>query len=415
MDHPHSVSDAAQRAYCEPVTTALDAASREPAARRWQRWEGEAAGAFADLGVLVPIAIALIVQNGLSPTAVLLPAGLTYLMVARVYRVPVAVQPLKAFGAVAIAAGASSDVIAAGALLMGAAFLVLGIGTVLNRVAAWFPVPVIRGVQLAVGLTFLKIAWGLVASPPASFTHQLPPLWVGVLAAGAAALLLVWRRLIIPVAFIGFVVAIVLGAGGSGPGASPVEVPTLDLAAFSTAAVLLVVPQLPLSLANSCLAPADAARTYFGVEARRVTPHRLARTMGLANLFAGSISGMPVCHGAGGMSAHHAFGARTWRAPLLIGTLLVVVALVFGEAFVGVVSSFPLPVLAALLVVAAVAHIALLKDLNGRFAWSLALAVGIVGVATNLAWAVVGGLVVNSVAGAMRRRRSVQTSGDRHD
>jgi MFS superfamily sulfate permease-like transporter len=137
--------------------------------------------------------------------------------------------------------------------------------------------------------------------------------------------------------------------------------------------------------------------------------------MGLANLFAGSISGMPVCHGAGGMSAHHAFGARTWRAPLLIGTLLVVVALVFGEAFVGVVSSFPLPVLAALLVVAAVAHIALLKDLNGRFAWSLALAVGIVGVATNLAWAVVGGLVVNSVAGAMRRRRSVQTSGDRHD
>ena len=33
---------------------------------------------MADLGVLVPIAVALIVQNGLSATAVLLPAGLLY-------------------------------------------------------------------------------------------------------------------------------------------------------------------------------------------------------------------------------------------------------------------------------------------------------------------------------------------------
>jgi SulP family sulfate permease len=36
----------------------------------------ELAGALGDLGVLVPIAVALIVKNGLTPTAVLLPAGL---------------------------------------------------------------------------------------------------------------------------------------------------------------------------------------------------------------------------------------------------------------------------------------------------------------------------------------------------
>ncbi len=47
---------------------------------------------MADLGVLVPIAVALVVTNGLSTTAVLLPAGLTYLLVARVYRLPVAVR-----------------------------------------------------------------------------------------------------------------------------------------------------------------------------------------------------------------------------------------------------------------------------------------------------------------------------------
>ena len=74
---------------------------------------------------------------------------------------------------------------------------------------------------------------------------------------------------------------------------------------------VLVVPQVPLSFANSCLATADAARVYFGKAAERVRPGRLATTFGSADLLAGAISGMPVCHGAGGMTAHYAFGART--------------------------------------------------------------------------------------------------------
>ena len=45
----------------------------------------ELAGAVADVGVLVPIAVALIVSNGLSATAVLLPAGLLYIAAAFTY------------------------------------------------------------------------------------------------------------------------------------------------------------------------------------------------------------------------------------------------------------------------------------------------------------------------------------------
>jgi MFS superfamily molybdate transporter len=64
--------------------------------RGWSRVVGsfgstrpELAGAVADLGVLVPIAVALIVKNGLTPTAVLLPAGLLYVFAGLVYRLPV--------------------------------------------------------------------------------------------------------------------------------------------------------------------------------------------------------------------------------------------------------------------------------------------------------------------------------------
>ena len=55
--------------------------------------------------MLVPIAVALIVSNGLSATAVLLPAGLLYIAAAFTYGLPIPVQPLKAFGAIAIAKG----------------------------------------------------------------------------------------------------------------------------------------------------------------------------------------------------------------------------------------------------------------------------------------------------------------------
>ena len=73
---------------------------------------------------------------------------------------------------------------------------------------------------------------------------------------------------------------------------------------MATAFTVLVLPQLPLSFANSCLATADAARVYFGEKAAAVRPGRLATSFGSANLFAGAIGGMPVCHGAGGLTAH---------------------------------------------------------------------------------------------------------------
>lgn len=375
---------------------------------RGAEWWPEASGSVADLGVLVPIAVALIVSNGLSTTAVLLPAGVLYLVVARTYRAPVAVQPLKAFGAVAIAAGAGPDVIAAGSLLMGAVFLALGSTGLLDRLGAVFPRAVIRGVQLAVGLTFARIAWGLVVAPPGTFLGHWP-IWAAALSCAVlTAVLLRWRRGTALAAVAVGLGAALLASRGGGPllvGPSPIHLPDISWAELALAATLLVLPQIPLTLANSCLAPADAARRYFPAAAHRITPSRLARTLGLANLGAGLISGMPVCHGAGGMSAHHAFGARTWRAPTLIGGVLVAVALLLGADLAGALRFFPLPVLAALLLVAGIAHVGLLSDLRARSDWAIALGVGAAGAAGHLLVAVLLGLAAAGVRGLWRGRR----------
>jgi SulP family sulfate permease len=358
----------------------------------------ELSGAVADLGVLVPIAVALIVKNGLSPTAVLLPAGLLYIAVAFVYRLPVPVQPLKALGAIAIAKGLGSDEIAAAALVLGSIFLVLGRIGALDLAARAFPRALIRGVQLTVGLLFLKIAWGLVSDPPKSFGHfASPPAWAIPLAAAGIVVALTLRHHPVTLVLAGVGVIVMLARSGhdGALGPSAISLPSLDAHTFWTAFTLLVLPQLPLSFANSCLATADAARVYFSdKEAERVRPGRLATTLGTANLFSGAISGMPVCHGAGGMTAHVAFGARTGGAPLALGTALVAVALAAGAGLAALLPAFPLPILAALLATAGILHIGLLRDLRGAPAWGLALLVGVVGFEVNLAIAVALGLAI---------------------
>ena len=366
----------------------------------------ELAGAVADVGVLVPIAVALIVGNGLSATAVLLPAGLLYVTAAWVYRLPVPVQPLKAFGAIAIAKGLGSDEIAAGALLMGVIFLTLGRLGLLDLAARTFPRPLIRGVQLTVGLLFLKIAWDLVTDPPKSFSeHALSADWALPLALLTLVLAFALRDYPITLALVavGAVVTVVLAGGEAAFGPSALALPSLDTATIATAFTVLVVPQVPLSFANSCLATADAAKVYFGDQGSRVRPGRLATTFGSANLFAGAVSGMPVCHGAGGMTAHYAFGARTGGAPLAMGGLLLVLAIGLGTSLAELLTAFPLPILAGVLATAGVLHILLLRDLRGMRAWAFALAVGVVGFEVNLTVALGIGLALWWGAEGLRR------------
>ena len=355
----------------------------------------EFAGAVADLGVFVPIAVALVVGNGLSATAVLLPAGLLYVTAALAYRLPVPVQPLKAFGAIAIAKGLGSDEIAAGALLMGAMFLLAGQLGMLDLLARAFPRALVRGVQLTVGLLFLKISWGLVTNPPKSFAaYAIDARWALPLGLLALVLALSLRRYAISIALVGagVIVALALAGGHLEVGPSPLTLPSLDGGVLLTALTVLVLPQAPLSFANSCLATADAARVYFGDEGERVRPGRLATSFGAANLLAGAVSGMPVCHGAGGMTAHYKFGARTGAAPLVMGMALLFLAVAVGAGLAGVLPAFPLPVLAGMLATAGVLHITLLRDLRGARDWALALLVGGIGFELNLLWALAAGL-----------------------
>ena len=198
---------------------------------------------------------------------------------------------------------------------------------------------------------------------------------------------------------------LVLAADEASLGPSALALPSLDAATLVTAFTVLVVPQVPLSFANSCLATADAARVYFGERGESVRPGGLATTYGTANLFAGAVSGMPVCHGAGGLTAHYSFGARTAGAPLVMGSSLLVLAVGAGSGLGVLLPAFPLPILAGLLATAGVLHIGLLRDVRGAPSWAVALLVGALGFAFDLTVAIAVGLAAWWIAVGARRLR----------
>jgi MFS superfamily sulfate permease-like transporter len=116
----------------------------------------------------------------------------------------------------------------------------------------------------------------------------------------------------------------------------------------------LAAPQLALTIGNAVLLTALVARDCFGDRAAHVTPRRLAISSGLANLALAPFGALPMCHGAGGLVAHHRFGARGATAPALLGVALLALAAAPGDMATAALQAVPSAGLGALLMVAAV-------------------------------------------------------------
>jgi SulP family sulfate permease len=339
-----------------------------------QEWSG----AFGDLGLLIPVVAALVIRNGFDGTSVLLVFGAAYIVSALYYRLPMPVQPLKAMAAIIIAQGLGVDVVSAAGLLMAAVLLTLAATGAIGPLSRLFTRPVVRGIQAAVGLLLIKTAVDMATSGQVlrgqdesylSLGAEVPVSLLLALGAAAVVALAVWKRGLpagLIVLALGVAAGFAFGSAGmlSGLSVGP-QLPSPALpgtGAFATALVVLVIPQLPLTVGNAVVACADTARGYFGERASRVSHRSLLTTMGLANVFAGAVGGMPVCHGSGGLTAHYRFGARTAAAGLIIGIALVALALTFGSGAVQLFGLIPYPVLGVMLGVVGVQHALLARD-----------------------------------------------------
>ncbi|NOZ59901.1 MAG: sulfate permease [Euryarchaeota archaeon] len=375
----------------------------------------EAAGSLGDLGTLLPLALGMILLNGVSAVGLFFMVGLFYILAGAYYRIPMPVQPMKVIGAYAIASYAviTPSTIYAAALLVGVLLLLLGV-TGLIELSRYVPKTVVRGVQLSVGTLLLVRGLEFILAPPTSelvpqYQHALVQLSIaglsaytllGLLGLATAYLLLENRKA--PAALILVLGGFVVGFAFQLPRVSlglhlpePIFLTGLPSAGdFATALFLLVLPQIPMTLGNAVIAQHDLARSYFGKRASRVTYRALATSQGLANLGSFLLQGMPMCHGAGGLAAHYRFGARTAGNNVIIGAFFLAIALLFGEGSVEIIKLLPFSVLGVLLFIAGAELMTMIRDLRGKREFYVPLVMLGITLVSNLAWAFASGLVL---------------------
>ena len=313
----------------------------------------ELSGALGDLGTFLPLLVALTQRSGLDFGAALFFGGVAAVWTGLAFGVPMAVQPMKAIAAVALAEGLGAHEVALAGAMVGAVLLVLGLTGLIDKVARWVPTAVVRGIQLGLALS-------LMSQGAQGIFHAGGFLSVDGwgLALGASALVLWSTRpgSRLPAALLLFALGLALTAVTT-PGAwhaltfAP-ALPAFDWPSLHDApsALRAAIPQLPLTLLNSVVAVCALTSELYPT--RPVAPRAVAASVGLMNLLVAPFSAMPMCHGAGGLAAQHRFGARTGGAMLALGGTQMLLALLFGGSLLGLARAFPQSLLGVLLLFA---------------------------------------------------------------
>jgi hypothetical protein len=356
---------------------------------------GDASGAVADLGVMIPLVAALVVKNGLDAATALACVGALYVAAGAYFRVPVPVQPIKAAAAIAIARGLAPSTLSSAGVVLGVVLVLLGATGAAKQLMRVFAPPIVRGIQLGLGLILVRAGIRL-ADPSGDATTY-------AVAIGFAIVLLVSARAAerkpVPLLIvIGGMAYSLIATNASVPLRVSLWDPHFTAKAFDpgvlwTAFVVLVIPQVPLTFGNAVVALADLEHEYFGERGKRVTPSSVSLSSGLANVVAGSLGGMPMCHGSGGLTAHFQAGASTNRMNFMIGGAFLVLGVLLGSTALHLLALIPLTVLMGFLMFTGVLHGALVLDRRG-YELAVSVAMGVAGLLTaNLAIALAVGLV----------------------
>jgi len=341
----------------------------------------ELAGAFGDIGTDLPLVIGMILAAGLHSASVLVMFGLMQLFTAFVYRVPMAVQPLKAVAVIVITQHIAPGVLYGGGLAIGIAMLILTLTGGIDWLARVVPRAVVRGLQLGLGLQLATLALGNYVQRDGARGYVLAAIAFVIIIALLGnrrfppALFAIGLGVIYAVAFKLDSSAIASTIGSMGFTLPQFQRPSVSdvIAGF----VLLAIPQIPLSLGNSVLATRQIAEDLF--PERRITVRKLGLTYAAMNLVNPWLGGVPTCHGSGGLVGHYTFGARTGGSLVIYGSIFLVIGLFFAAGFQQVVEVFPLPVLGVLLLFEALALMRLIRGEAGNsFDFYLVLIVGVV-------------------------------------
>ncbi|XP_054789269.1 molybdate transporter 1-like [Prosopis cineraria] len=389
-------------------------------------------GAMGDLGTYIPIVLALTLARDLNLGTTLIFTGFYNFITGAIYGVPMPVQPMKSIAAESLSnpSFAVPEIMASG-ILTGGVLLLLGITGLMRLVYKFIPLCVVRGIQLAQGLSFALTAVKYVRK-----IQDLPKSkssgnrgWLGldglvlalvcvcfiVIVNGAGehhhgresttlndqqhkveeeAAARIKRRsrvrnivFSLPSAFIVFVLGVILAfirnpkiVHDINFGPSSFQVVKISEHSWKQGFIKGTIPQLPLSILNSVIAVCKLSSDLFPEKEVSVTS--VSVTVGLMNLVGGWFGAMPSCHGAGGLAGQYKFGGRSGGCVALLGAAKLVLGLVLGSSITHILNRFPVGILGVLLLFAGIELAMAARDMNTKedsFVMLICTAVSLVG------------------------------------
>lgn len=324
----------------------------------------EFAGAFGDLGTLIPFVVGYITLNKMDPLGILIAFGFFKIFAGLYFRTPIPIQPMKAIGGMAIAhAGTiTPGMIWGSGIFTGIFWLLMGVTGMITWIEKVTTKPVVRGIMLGLGLSFIVEGLKMMKVQP-------------LFAVGGVALTLLLlnnRRLPAMLALLGYgiIVAFIQRPEFLGE-LSHLSIrfrwPELTFGKISwkellSGFVILGLPQAPLTLGNAIIATVSENNAHF--PERKVTAKTISIDHGVMNLISTFMGGIPMCHGAGGMAGHIRFGARTGGALVILGIMVLLIGLFLSDSVVLLFQVFPRPILGVILFFAGVELALVIKDIK---------------------------------------------------
>ena len=355
----------------------------------------EVAGAFGDIGTDLPLIVAMILAAGLDSTSALVMFGTMQILTALIYRMPMPVQPLKAMAAIVITQEVSGDILYGGGLAIGVLMFILTVTKLIDLLAKVVPKCVIRGIQFGLGIKLSLLALGDYVASEGVYGYWL---------AGVAFILTVFlignRKFpaALFVIILGIIYAFIFSVDGADLVANVgIRLPQLHVPEWTdilTGLVVLAIPQIPLSLGNSVLATKQVSDDLFP-DRKPLTVRKISFTYSFMNLINPFFSGIPTCHGSGGMAGHYTFGGRTGGSVVIYGSIYLFIGLFLSRGFENVIHIFPLPVLGVILLFEGIALMVFIRDImQSKSEFSIAILVALM--ASGLTYGFVVGLLVGT-------------------
>jgi MFS superfamily sulfate permease-like transporter len=324
----------------------------------------EFAGAFGDLGTLIPFVVGYITLNKMDPLGILVAFGVFKIFAGLYFRTPVPIQPMKAIGGMAIAHAGSitPGMIWGSGIFTGLFWLLMGATGAITWIEKVTTKPVVRGIMLGLGLSFVVEGLSMMRGEPLFAIG-------GVL---ITLLLLNSKRFPAMLCLLayGIVMAFIQKPELTGELSNlsiRFRLPELTFGRMSwqdllAGFVILGLPQAPLTLGNAIIGTVAENNQHF--PDRKVTAKTISIDHGVMNLVSTFIGGIPLCHGAGGMAGHIRFGARTGGALVILGVIVLLTGLFLSDSVTLLFQVFPRPILGVILFFAGVELALVVKDIK---------------------------------------------------